>query len=215
MLATKRAQASLTTADDGGTFEAILSTASVDRDGESLPQNRWRLPASIPVTVDHTGSVADVVASGEPFLAADGSLRIRGRFANTDKGQLVRELVVGGFVTSLSVEFLRRDDGNELTGASFVLLPANPDAVVTSAKAFSAALDNVVKAAGNGDTALIQAIHDAAGHLGAECVKSYGSEDQFDDGDDGDDYDSSGTDDGANKSLALLRLRAKALALRG
>lgn len=213
MLATKRAQASLTTADDGGTFEAILSTASVDRDGESLPQNRWRLPASIPVTVDHTGSVADVVASGEPFLAADGSLRIRGRFANTDKGRLVRELVVGGFVTSLSVEFLRRDDGNELTGASFVLLPANPDAVVTSAKAFSAALDKAVKAAGNGDTALIQAIHDAAGHLGAECVKSYGSsEDQFDDGDDG---DVSGTDDGANKSLALLRLRAKALALRG
>lgn len=65
---------------------------------------------------------------------------------------------------------------------------------------------------GGGDDALVEAIHDASAHLGAECLKGYGnSEDQFDDGDD---YDNSGSDEGANDSFALLRLHAKALALR-
>src|SRR5258708_4227163 len=135
MLTTK--QATLSAVSDDGTFEAIISTPSIDRDGESLRPDQWKqpLPARIPVTWDHTGSVADVVGSGVPFLAPDGSLRIRGKFSSTEKGQQVRQLVVGGDIDSLSIEFLRAKsaDGsplNELTAVSWVLLPSNTDAKV-------------------------------------------------------------------------------------
>jgi hypothetical protein len=222
MLQTKTA--ALSPGSDDGTFHAILSTPSVDRDGESLGAHQWKqpLPKSIAITVDHTGSVADVVASGEPYLAPDGSLRLKGRFAATEKGQQIRQLVVGGHVDALSVEFLRRKsaDGspiNELTAASFVLLPANTDAVVLSAKAFNDQLEQVIKAASAGaDTsAMVRAIHDAAVHLGAQCVAYVddmdptGEADDLDPDHDGD-IDSSGASDGANKTAAL-RLRLKAL----
>src|ERR1700736_6712072 len=102
---TKRATALVSPASDDGSgeFSAILSTPSVDRDGESLGSHEWKqpLPSRIAITVDHTGSVSDVVASGEPYLAADGSLRLRGRFAATEKGQQVRQLVVDGHINAL------------------------------------------------------------------------------------------------------------------
>jgi hypothetical protein len=212
-LVTKRAQAAVT-AGDAGEFDAILSTPSIDRDGESLASSSWKqpLPGRISITVDHTGSVADVVASGEPYLASDGSLRLKGKFSSTEKGQQVRQLVVGGDIDSLSVEFLRSKsaDGSpvhELTAASFVLLPANPEARVLSAKAlaFGDQVDLVIKAAGDGDAAMLQAVHDAAVHLGADCVDGIvGLDDDLtEDGDDG-------ADDGANKASAL-KLRLKAL----
>jgi hypothetical protein len=210
-LVTKRMTVSPGTDDGTGTFDAILSTPSVDRDGESLASHHWKqpLPARIAITVDHTGSVSDVVASGEPYIASDGSLRLRGRFSATEKGQTVRQLVVGGDVNSLSVEFLRRKDANgqpvnELTAASFVLLPANTDAVVLSAKAFDAGLEAILagKSLGGGDAAMLQAIHDAAGHLGAQCV-GMGMD------------DTDGEADGANSKAfeaKALQLRLKALA---
>jgi hypothetical protein len=212
-------QAAVSPGRDDGTFDAILSTPSVDRDGESLGSHHWKqpLPASIAITVDHTGSVADVVASGQPYLADDGSLRLKGRFASTDKGQQIRQLVVGGHINALSVEFLRRksSDGtpvNELTAASFVLLPSNVDAVVLSAKSFSEQLDIVVKAASAGEdvSAMVRAIHDAAVHLGAQCVP-YVDDVNPDGSLDDDSMDGeSGESDGANKAVAL-RLRLKAL----
>jgi hypothetical protein len=204
---TKSATALIQAGDDTGTFDAILSTPTVDRDGESLATSSWKqpLPSRISITMDHTGSVADVVASGEPYLAADGSLRLKGKFASTSKGQEVRQLVVGGDISALSVEFLRSKsvDGqpiNELTAASFVLLPANTDAVVLSAKAFSAEVERIVKAAGDGDAAMVQAIHDASAHLGAACVVAKVQDD-----------DPSGAQEGANKCAALA-LRLKMLA---
>jgi hypothetical protein len=214
-LMTKRATALVSPASDDGSgeFDAILSTPSVDRDGESLASHSWKqpLPARIAITTDHTGSVADVVASGEPYLASDGSLRLKGRFAATEKGQQVRQLVVAGDINALSVEFLRSRsaDGqpiHELTAASFVLLPANTDAVVLSAKSFSERLARVIKSASEGgDGAMVQAIHDAAGHLGASCivVEVPVEDDLSEDGEDG-------ADDGANKAAALA-LRIKAL----
>jgi hypothetical protein len=210
-LITKRATAAVSPASYGGEFDAILSTPTVDRDGESLPSHAWKqpLPSSIAITADHTGSVADVVASGEPYLAADGSLRLRGRFAGTEKGQQIRQLVVGGHIAALSVEFLRSKaaDGqpvHELTAASFVLLPANPEAKVLSAKAFDAAVKAIVdgKSADDAGAAMVQAIHDASAHLGAACMAGYADDDLSEDGEDG-------SADGANKAAAL-RLRLKA-----
>jgi hypothetical protein len=221
MLQTKTA--ALSRVSDDGTFTAILSTPSVDREGESLGSHQWKqpLPKSISITLDHTGSVADVVASGEPYMASDGSLRLKGRFAATEKGQQIRQLVVGGHVDKLSVEMLRHKGANgepinELTAASFVLLPANEDAVVLSAKAFNDQLSVILKAAGGGDAAMLQAIHDASSHLGAMCVAAVSDMDPTGEADDLDpdhdgDIDYSGADDGANKAAALS-LRLKALA---
>ena len=201
--------ATLSAVSDTGEFDAILSTPTLDRDGESLASASWKQPLQrISITVDHTGSVADVVASGQPYLASDGSLRLKGKFSATEKGQQVRQLVVGGDIDSLSVEFLRSKaaDGapvHELTGASFVLLPANVDAKVLSAKSFNEQLSVILKAASaGGDASLVQAIHDAAGHLGAACiVVEVPVEDT--------DEDSSGAQEGVNKCAALaLRLKA-------
>lgn len=83
-------------------------------------------------------------------------------------------------------------------------VPANPEARVMSAKAFGEALKRIVK--GGGDDAMLQAIHDAACHLGAACADDgiVGLDDDL--SEDGED----GADDGANKAAALA-LRMKAL----
>jgi hypothetical protein len=74
---------------------------------------------------------------------------------------------------------------------------------------------DAVKSLG-GDAAMIQGIHDAAVHIGAECVKAYDPDiGELDDAGLAydDDYDESGADDGANKAFQLrsLQLRLKAL----
>jgi hypothetical protein len=159
--------------------------------------------------VDHSLSVSDVIGSGRPFLDTDGNLRVVGKFASSAAAQHVRGLVAEGHVQSVSVEFLRRKGANgqsvnELVGGAFVSVPSNTEARVLSAKAFGAAVQAVLdgKSADDAGKAMLQAIHDAAGHLGAQCVGCVPVEDT--------DEDSSGTQEGANKASAL-RLRLKAL----
>jgi hypothetical protein len=219
-LITKRVTAAVSTSDDGdvnGSFDILLSTATRDREGEIVSSKSWALPlpATIPINVDHSPSVSDVIGSGRPFLDSDGNLRVKGTFASTAQAQHVRSLVTEGHLRSVSVEFLRRKgaDGQpvrELVGGAFVSLPANPEARVLASKAaFQVGLDAILsgKSLGDGDAAMLQAIHDAAGHLGAACiVAEVPVEDMSEDGEDG-------TSDGANKSLQLraLRLRLNAL----
>jgi hypothetical protein len=213
-LQSKRATAAVSTSDDedaNGSFDIILSTATKDREGEVVSPKSWKLPlpASIPINVDHSPSVSDVIGSGRPFLDADGNLRVVGKFASSAAAQHVRGLVAEGHVQSVSVEFLRRKgaDGqpvNELVGGAFVSLPANPEARVLAAK--SAAFQAAVKAVVGGESvdsasnAMLQAIHDASVYLGAGCADV--GMDLSEDGEDG-------ADDGANKASALgLRLKA-------
>lgn len=217
-LQAKRASAAVSAPDDEndpyGSFDIILSSPTRDRDGEVVSAKSWQLPlpASIPINVDHSPSVSDVIGSGQPWIDADGNLRVKGTFASSPAAQHVRGLVREGHVQSVSVEFLRRKSANgepvnELVGGAFVSLPANPDARVLASKAavFQAGLDAILSAkSGGGDAAMLQAIHDAAGHLGAECVKSVAFDDE-------DEQDEDGAADGANKALALLALRVKAL----
>jgi hypothetical protein len=134
------------------------------------------------------------------------------QFASTEKAQAVRQLVAEGHIQSVSVAFmthpdLKADDQpyRELLNAGVVAIPANPEAVIIDAKA----LDTLAKAAGAGDSALVQAIHDAAGHLGAKCIEKdcSGSYDDDDDPDSDDPYDY----DDENKAARLLWLRLKAL----
>jgi hypothetical protein len=209
--ATKRAQASVT-ASDNGEFDMVLSNGTLDRDGESLLPGSWvqPLPDTIPINANHSSDVSDIVGSGIPFIDNEGNLRVRGTFASTPLGQHVRTLVNEGHLRSVSVEFLHRKDANgqwlnELVGGAFVNLPSNPTARVLTSKTpawfeerLTAILagDPVTKAAGD---AMVQAIHDASVHIGAQCAP--GDEDM--DGVDG-------ADDGANKAAAL-RLRLKAI----
>jgi len=133
--------------DGPGEFEAIISTAALDRDGEILDAGWWDpLPESIPIHMDHRVSdVRAVVARAVPF-AEDGVLKARGTYASTPDAQLMRTLVAEGMVTTMSVGYRQaayKDDesgtphlkSGELVEASFVSMPANTEAMVTMAKA--------------------------------------------------------------------------------
>jgi hypothetical protein len=210
----KSATALVQAGDDPGSFEILLSTSARDRDNEVVSAKDWEqpLPDSIPLNSDHNPSVHAVVRSGQPWLDADGNLRVVGKFASTPEGQHLRTLVNEGHVFSVSVEFIRNaaKGVNTLVGGAFVTVPANPEARVLSAKAFGDQLDRIVKAASAGAdvSAMLRAIHDAATHIDNAICPGYADPDHDGDVDPGmDGVD--GADDGANKCLALsLRLKA-------
>lgn len=213
-LQAKRATASVQPSDGPGEFDLVLSNGALDRDGEVLSLSSWKqpLPDTVPINANHSADVAHIVGSGRPFFDSEGNLRVTGTFATTPLAQEVRTLVTERHLRSVSVEFLRHKDGNgrpvnELVGGAFVNVPSNPTARVLTSKEwdeFSArlhailsgqpddALTFVTKAAYDSPdaAAMVTAIHDAAVHLGAQCMP----------------VDS----DGAEKAAAL-RLRLKAL----
>lgn len=129
-----------------GEFEAVISTAALDRDGEVLDPGWWEpLPAEIPIHADHRMfDVSAVVGRAVP-VAEDGVLKVKGRYASTPQAQMVRTLVAEGMVVTMSVGYHNAQyedvDGvahlksAELLEASFVSVPANTEALVTMAKA--------------------------------------------------------------------------------
>ena len=148
-----------------GEFDVILSTDTLDRDGERLYLDEWKMPLPDHITIDsdHDMSVVSTVGSGKPFINDAGQLQVRGTFASTAHGQNVRTLVNEGHIKTVSVAF-RVDRSQkdakpqrELLNAGFVAVPANPDAVVLSSKTAKK------------DATQPQAIHDAAVSLGAMC----------------------------------------------
>lgn len=155
-----------------GTFEVILSTPTVDRDGETLNPDEWEqpLPEHITFDIDHGMSVASTVGSGRPELDEHGNLRVRGTYASTELAQNTRALVTEGHIRTTSVAFLRKQDrktGNprrELLNGAFVAVPANPAALVLDSKATAPGR------AARSDARKIQAIHDHAYALGANCA---------------------------------------------
>lgn len=159
-----------------GEFEAVISTEALDRDGEVLDKG-WAdpLPAEIPIHMDHQFfDLTKIVGRGEPFYDGD-QLKVKGRYASTPDAQLVRQLVAEGMVKTMSVGYLNSNyeekDGvqhlvsGDLIEASFVSVPANPEALVTMAKAAVK-----VGARNNGDDAgRLQQIHDLSVANGADC----------------------------------------------
>jgi len=200
-----------------GGFTAVLSTPSLDRDGDVLAREEWitPLPDHITVDSDHGMSVATTIGSARPYFDEGGRLLIDTSFSSIPRAQEVRTLVREGHIKTVSVAFLTdrsKKDGTpkrELLNAGVVAIPSNRDAIILDAKSVADTdleLDDTVlaamklikamevkagTAAGNGNAALVQAIHDAAGHLGAACIVV---EVESDD-------DPSGDDDGANKSV--------------
>lgn len=168
-----------------GEFDVILSTDALDRDGERLYSDEWKtpLPEKITFDSDHGMSVATTVGSGKPFINDDGQLQVRGTFASTEHAQTVRTLVAEGHINKTSVAFRQskgRKDGaivRELLNGAFVAIPANDEAVVLSAKSANPPVSEEPRDDIPPHDDLVQAIHDAAIHLGAMCAAITGDTD--------------------------------------
>jgi hypothetical protein len=203
-----------------GGFIAIASDESLDRDGEHLLKSEWvtPLPDRITIDMDHGMSVATTIGSAHPYFEG-GRLMIDASFSSIERAQETRALVLEGHITTVSVAALvdrSKESGTprrELLNVGIVAIPSNRNAVILDAKAgvkapglaaFQAAVKSIVEGK-SADAAMLQAIHDASSHLGADCVDGIvGLDDDL--SEDGE----SGESDGANKCAALA-LRMKAL----
>lgn len=169
---------SLDGADPNGSFEAILSAPTLDRDGEVIDARAFEpLPERIPIDIDHGMTVATTVGSGEPYYDGD-VLKIRGTFSSIPRAQELRTLVTEGHVARMSVTFMDAErstkDGvphvtrAELLNAAFVPIPSNREAAVLVAKAFAPTAEEVKATKAD----RLQTIHDLAVQNGAACDAS-------------------------------------------
>ncbi len=143
--------------DDGpGGFVAVLSTDSLDRDGEVVDSGAFDpLPDKITIDIDHGMSVRSVVASGRPYYGPDGKLYVDATFSSLTLAQDVRTLVKEGHIDRMSATFMNArveidDDDHrphirsaELLNGALVAIPSNRDAVVLAAKAAAAHPDHL------------------------------------------------------------------------
>lgn len=164
-----------------GTFSVVLSTPTLDRDGEEVKAEEWAqpLPGRINFDSDHGMSVEKTVGSGVPSLDEQGRLVVHGEYASTPHAQTVRTLVKEGHITHTSVAFLRRTTKSagsgvrvvrELLNGAFVAVPANPEAVILDSKATKEGRRN-----SSSDMRRIQSIHNSAAELGAMCQAAGGT----------------------------------------
>jgi HK97 family phage prohead protease len=155
MLHKTMAQADATT-DERGSFTAVVSTGSLDRQGERIIRGaftrslrRWMASGKmIPILADHEGRVASVVGHIDPRLTAETTEGLSATGVldlSTELGKRVYELVKSGSL-SWSIGFRvprggrrQRDDHVELTAVdlaeiSVVPVPANADTRTVSVK---------------------------------------------------------------------------------
>jgi HK97 family phage prohead protease len=177
-----------TTKAPSGSFEAILSVPTVDRDKEVLDPGAFMpLPDHITIDIDHAMTVEKTVGSGRPFY--DGPvLKFEGTYASHPLAQMVRSLVDEGHIRTMSVAYMNshyeidENDGlahlrkAELLNAGIVGIPSNREALITASKSLAAevvdavaptaaeAPERIEKAVGHA-----QAAHDALVALGAVC----------------------------------------------
>lgn len=154
-----------------GEFEIVMSTDSVDRDGEIIAKGAFDpLPESIPVHAFHDFN--DPIGRAVPGYDTQGRLVGRGFYASTDRAQEIRQLVAEGVIGHTSVGFMaaEREKGEgdiptitaaELLEVSFVSVPSNRDARVLASK-------SLYEKGTKGER--LQAIHDLAVQNGAECA---------------------------------------------
>jgi hypothetical protein len=167
---------------ENGGFTAVLSTPSLDRDGDRLHRDEWLEPLEerYPLDIDHGMSVADTVGSFHPYFDGD-QLMMDAYFASTPKAQEVRTLVTEGHIRNVSVAFMtdksKKDSEprRELLNAGIVATPSNRDAVILASKAASA-LKDALSDATEGDVpeevkeAVLEALSPKSGD--AEVVKA-------------------------------------------
>lgn len=126
--------------DDAGTFEVVISTADVDRQGEVVDQNGWDLTnyKNNPVVLFGHDYYSLPIGVCDSIELTEGKLIAKGRFAPMEANpfaQQVRKLYDLKIMRATSVGFIVREaNGNVITKAellefSFVPVPANPYAL--------------------------------------------------------------------------------------
>lgn len=148
--------------DDAGTLEGYASTfGNVDLGGDVVVAGAFKKTIAriksegVPLLADHVASVASVL--GTIFDASEDKhgLRIRARFSSALSAQDVRTKLIEGHLGKLSIgyeptKFAYEDrDGKtirllqevKLWETSVVVLPMNPEAVVSRVKSLAGALD--------------------------------------------------------------------------
>jgi HK97 family phage prohead protease len=138
------------TADGDRTFTFTISSATVDRMGDTIAVSGWRLEnfKRNPVVLwGHDGSMLPVGRATSVWVQ-NGKLKAKATLAPADVSQYaerVRSMIAGGFLTATSVGFApikyafsedpSRKYGidfleQELLEFSIVTIPANPDALL-------------------------------------------------------------------------------------
>lgn len=167
-----------------GTFEVILSSPTLDRDGEIVDSKAFEpLPGHITFDTDHSLTCDSVVGSGSPSYAEDGTLRVKGGFASDDRSQTIRQKVLDGHIRSTSVTFMAaervKDEKGvphvvkaELLNGTFTPVPSNRESVVLTAKSIvdHELAQKVGARNSSADASVIQSMHDSAVTLGAACA---------------------------------------------
>ena len=134
--------------EPNGSFDVILSSPTLDRDGEVIDSKVFEpLPDHITFDIDHGMSTATTVGSGTPFYDGD-VLRVKGTYSSIPRAQEVRTLVREGHIRTTSVAFMsaKREEKDgvqhitraELLNGAFVPIPSNRESVVLSAKSHDA-----------------------------------------------------------------------------
>lgn len=128
-----------------GEFEVVATTDGVDRDGEIIRVEGWKFENYMKNPIILWGhnyyELECIIGAATEIKVESGKVIIKGVFANTESGQLARQLYDDGILKAVSVGFIPlMREGNVITEAellelSFVSVPANPDAI-TLAKFF-------------------------------------------------------------------------------
>jgi HK97 family phage prohead protease len=137
-------------ADGDRTFTFTISSASVDRMGDSIAVSGWKLEnyKRNPIVLwSHDGSMLPVGRATSIWVQG-GRLKAKANLAPAEVSQYaerVRQMILGGFLTATSVGFaplkyaFSEDPGRkygidfleqELLEFSIVTVPANPDALL-------------------------------------------------------------------------------------
>lgn len=125
-----------------GRITVIASDETVDRSGEVVPIDAWDLSnfrKSPRLLIDHDYSVKSVVGLAENIRVQGRQLLFDPLFHEiTQAAKETKQMVEQGFLDTVSVGFLRKEDGNrivnELLEVSFVAVPCNPNARTLSVK---------------------------------------------------------------------------------
>lgn len=135
------------TGGDSKTFNFVISSAAVDRAGDTVAVNGWRLDAyrKNPVVLFAHNSGSLPVGKATRVYIEGGKLKATARFADTTMGREVQDLIETGYLKATSVGFVPhkydfssapgRKYGidfieQELLEFSVVPIPANPEALI-------------------------------------------------------------------------------------
>lgn len=123
---------------DTGRFKVVISTADIDRHGESVRQDGWDLEnyKKNPIVLWGHEHWSMPIGMTESIEVIEGKLVAEGVFAPSEVNPLAQQIRAAydlGLITATSVGFIVKEMvGNEITKAellefSFVPIPANPN----------------------------------------------------------------------------------------